>query len=212
MSRLDYVTIAIVAVCVAALVYLIYMTTNLLGDSGEPDTAAETTPPAGSEDQQDDTYYFDDQGRIEGDEQDAAQQETPATGSDASSNYDYKRGEDLDKGRSSAGGPATTSPQEMDTRGSGIAEEDYSSTSSGSSSTAGSGQYMVIAGTFSVSANAQEMENKLRGMGYNNVTLEPFDRGKYTVVLVGRFASLSDAKTLAGELEGKGVPAYVKRK
>ena len=29
----DYVTIAIVAVCVAALVYLIYMTTNLMGDS-----------------------------------------------------------------------------------------------------------------------------------------------------------------------------------
>ncbi len=212
MSRLDYVTIAIVAVCVAALVYLIYMTTNLLGDSGEPDTAAETTPPAGSEDQQDDTYYFDDQGRIEGDEQDATQEETPATGSDVSSDYDYQRGEDLDKGRSSVGGAATSSPQEMDTRGGGIAEEGFSNTSSGSSPAAGSGRYMVIAGTFSVSANAQEMESKLRGMGYNNVVLEPFDRGKYTVVLVDRFGALSDAKSLVSELEGKGVTAYVKRK
>ena len=209
MSRLDYVTIAIVAVCVAALVYLIYMTTNLLGDSGEPATTTEEAAAStDSEDQEGDTYYFDDEGRIEGDGQTENQ---PAAGTDDYSGYDYQNGEDLDKGRSSSGG-STAAANEMDP-GSGVAEGGNNNSSpSGSRASAGQGQYMVIAGTFSVSANAQEMEKKLRGMGYNNTSLEPFDRGKYTVVMVDRFGSISEAKSLATELEGKGVPAYVKRK
>ena len=69
-----------------------------------------------------------------------------------------------------------------------------------------------MAGTFTVKAYAQDMEKKLRGLGYNNVVLEPFDRGKFTVVMVDRFNSISEAQSLVRELKNKGVDSYVKRK
>ena len=219
MSRLDYVTIAIVAVCVAALVYLIYMTTNLLGDSGDPETATETTTPSTDADgQEDDTYYFNDEGQAEAGDQSGGQADVGGTKSDDYSNYDYEKGEGLDKGRSSSGSSATTAaPNEMDAKGSGVAEEGYNNTSTSSrintsSSAASSGQYMVMAGTFTVKAYAQDMEKKLRGLGYNNVVLEPFDRGKFTVVMVDRFDALNEAQTLVSELKSKGIDSYVKRK
>ncbi|MCB0558966.1 MAG: SPOR domain-containing protein [Lewinellaceae bacterium] len=215
MSRLDYVTIAIVAVCVAALVYLIYMTTNLMGDSGEPGTTTETTTPStNTEGQEDDTYYFNDEGQANSDNQ----TDVGVAKSDDYSNYDYQNGESLDKGRSPASNSSTTAtPNELDTKGSGVAEEGYSNTSTSnrinsSNTAASSGRYMVMAGTFSVKAYAQDMEKKLRGLGYNNVVLEPFDRGKFTVVMVDRFDSISEAKALVSELKGKGVESYVKRK
>ncbi|MCB9048476.1 MAG: SPOR domain-containing protein [Lewinellaceae bacterium] len=223
MSRLDYVTIAIVAVCIAALVYLIYMTTNLLGDSGEPESTTETTQPAtSSEDVEDDTYYFNDEGRIAGDEQSGGQPDAGSTDSNGSSDYDYQTADNLDKsGNASSGSKATRTPDELDS-GSSIAEESYTtkgntSASSGSASTSSNtrsstGEYMVMAGTFTVKAYAQDMEKKLRSLGYNNVELEPFDQGKYTVVLVDRFSSIDEAKSLASELKGKGIDSYVKRK
>ena len=217
MSRLDYVTIAIVAVCVAALVYLIYMTTNLLGDSGDSGTTAQATAPATSgEDAGEDTYTFNDGSRTEDSDEAGSQADA---GYDNTSGYDYQNGENLDKGQAPAGGSTTTaSPGEMDTESSRVAEDEYTSrggatTSSGSSSSAASsGQFMVMAGTFTVKAYAQDMEKKLRGLGYNNVVLEPFDRGKFTVVMVDRFNSISEAQSLVRELKGKGVDSYVKRK
>ena len=216
MSRLDYVTIAIVAVCVAALVYLIYMTTNLLGESNDPGNLTEnTTTPSDNEDTGDDTYYFDDEGRIEdsGTEADAGSNTTSNDGSD----YDYQNGEDLDKGGSTS--TPTATPNEMDTEDSGVAEEEFTARGGSSTSTktaptrVSSGEpYMVIAGTFSNKANAEGMSDKLRSMGYSNVALEPFDRGKYTAVLVERFNALSEAQSLVRELKNKGQEAYVKKK
>lgn len=196
MSRLDYVTIAIVAVCVAALIYLIYMTTNLLGGSDEPaPTEEETTSDFGGDSTYSDTtYYFDSADTTAGGE---------AYDADAGE-YDRSSGnvaeENLDKGAASA----RTQPAEQG----GRAEvEEYAPPRE-----AGTGNYLVLAGTFSVKANAEEMVGKLRGMGYPDASAEPFDRGKYSVVLVARFNALSEANNLAAELKGKGVEAYVKKK
>lgn len=218
MSRLDYVTIAIVAVCVAALIYLIYMTTNLIGDSGEPETATEATTPAGNEDAGDDTYYFNDEGKVAGDEPGAGTDDASPATSGNTSDYEYQNSQGTDKGgtSSSSSTAAASTPDEMDTSSPAATEEEYTSrsgsttSSSGSASTA-SGPYLVIAGTFKEKANAEVMERKLEGLGYSNASLEPFDRGAYTVVLVDRFGSVNDAKALVSELKGKGVEAYVKR-
>lgn len=212
MSRLDYVTIAIVAVCVAALVYLIYMTTNLLGDSGESPATTETTAPAESEDTGEDTYYFDDRGGTEAEEPGGSLEESSPAGADEASNYDYRNDENLDEGSSSAA--AAKQPEETDAGASRPAEENYTGTKSAPSSNTGSagGAYMVIGGTFSSEENARKREKAFRDLGYTNVTLEPFDRGKYTAVMVGRFNSLGEAQSLVSELKSKGQEAYIKKK
>lgn len=211
MSRLDYVTIAIVAVCVAALVYLIYMTTNLLGDSGESPATTETTAPAESEDTGEDTYYFDDRGGTEAEEPGGSLEESSPAGADEASNYDYRNDENLDEGSSSA---AAAKPEETDAGASRPAEENYTGTKGAPSSNTGSagGAYMVIGGTFSSEENARKREKAFRDLGYTNVTLEPFDRGKYTAVMVGRFNSLGEAQSLVSELKSKGQEAYIKKK
>lgn len=216
MSRLDYVTIAIVAVCVAALVYLIYMTTNLLGEPGsDSGTTTEAVPPGNNEDAGDDTYYFNEENKAEDIE---SQADAGSADAGSRSDYDYQNGEGLDKGRSASGTPSTapsSTSEETDTRSSSVAREEYTArggATSGSPASSASGDFMVMAGTFTVKAYAQDMEKKLRSMGYNNVILEPFDRGKFTVVMVDRFSSLSSAQSLVSELKSKGVDSYVKRK
>lgn len=210
MSRLDYVTIAIVAVCVAALIYLIYMTTNLLGDSGEPDTTSEVTTPAENEDAGDNTYYFNDADRTEADE--------PGTAGGDASGYDNQNEQDLNEESPASGGSTADRPKEMNTPSPQRTQEEYTNkggapgTSGGSASTASEGQYMVIGGTFSSEANARRRLEELKRLGYNKASIERFNREAYTVVLVDRFNSVSEAESLASELKSKGKEAFVKRK
>ena len=66
MSRLDFVTIAIVIICIAALAFLVYKTTQLLGDSEpaveEPITRTQSPPNEDlyQPDSLDEAYYFED--------------------------------------------------------------------------------------------------------------------------------------------------------
>lgn len=189
MSRLDYVTIAIVAVCVAALIYLIYMTTNLLGGPDEPAATEETTSPYYDEDTTyTDNYYG---------------QDTTAYDDTGSGDYD-RSGNDIAEENLDKGGTSTRSEPPVTLTPTEEYNQNRTSTSTG--------DYMVLAGTFSVKAYADDMVKKLQGMGYANAAAEPFDKGKYSVVLVDRFSSLSDAKNLVAELKGKGVDAYAKKK
>lgn len=192
MSRLDYVTIAIVAVCVAALIYLIYMTTNLLGGSPEePAKTEETSPIYEDTSTYSDTSYYDSQ--------------EATTSGETSGEYD-RSGDNIAEGDLDKGTTTSSSPK---------SEEKYQDTpveEYTAPRTTSTGNYMVLAGTFSVKAYAEEMVGKLHGLGYANATTEPFDRGKYSVVLVDRFSSIGEAKNLVTELKGKGVDAYVKKK
>jgi hypothetical protein len=206
MSRLDYVTIAIVAVCVAALIYLIYMTTNLLGGNDPaPEVATVTT-----DDPYDDNYYDGESAAYDEDSSavDDAGYEEP-TYDDAS---DYQG--DYETDGESEGGYADeeASPAEdnyADNRETASSKpasssEDYASVSKGS--------YMVLAGTFKYKANAETMVRKLQKMGYSDARSELFDRGTYAVALVDHYPDYADAKRTADELKGKGVAAYVKKK
>lgn len=188
MSRLDYVTIAIVAVCVAALIYLIYMTTGLLGGGGDaPPTEAEK--PAEEEPYYDDYYPDEDSLAYEDDygaDSLSAQGDT----------YTQDRtGEDGQSGNYEDAQKDTYAP---------AANEDYPSVRKG--------EYMLLAGTFKYKANAETMVQQLKKMGYSNASVELFNRGAYAVALVDRYTSLSEARTAKGELSGKGVEAFVKQK
>ncbi|MEQ8706646.1 MAG: SPOR domain-containing protein [Phaeodactylibacter sp.] len=204
MSRLDYVTIAIVAVCVAALVYLIYMTTNLLGNGPDEATTADQTPAEQESTYEDDAYYPEDSTATF---DDGYYKDGEAASDDAGdySGEDGQTGsEDPRPAYEDATDELSTSSGSRSTSTTGKAETDYASVASG--------QYMVLAGTFKYRNNAEDMVKKLKGMGYSGATVELFDRGRYAVALVNRFDGLGEAKALKSELSGKGVESYVKQK
>lgn len=74
------------------------------------------------------------------------------------------------------------------------------------------GKYMVLAGTFTKRANADQLANRLKSLGYTNTRVEIFDRGKYAVVLVDRFDNLDAAHDLQQRLKADGVNSFVKLK
>lgn len=194
MSRLDYVTIGIVAICVAALVYLIYMTTNLLGGN-KADTPAqqEQTLENGDSEDTEDSYYYDDANKN-------SAQDSVSSFEDNS--YTDRSDEmDTDDSEYEADEPAEEAPTGKD-------EYPSSSASRGGSS----GDYMVLAGTFSVKANAEAMVNRLHDLGYSNASVELFNKGAYAVALVDRFSSLTEAQELAADLKTKGIEVFVKEK
>ncbi|NBC07628.1 MAG: hypothetical protein GVY26_10590 [Bacteroidetes bacterium] len=212
MSRLDYVTIAIVAVCVAALVYLIYMTTNLLGgDDNEPESATATTDPyeEGYEDDQTATFNGDSAALADENGYDGASYDDE---DDYQDDYDTGANDDTyrDKGGYEDSGYDDSSADEPedayeDTRTpASSASEDYASVSAG--------DYMVLAGTFQYKSNAENMVRKLRNMGYDDARTELFDRGAYAVALVDHYPDYDEAKRIANELTNSGVSAYVKKK
>jgi len=207
MSRLDYVTIAIVAVCVAALVYLIYMTTNLLGgDNNELEPAAATAPyeEDGYEDDQTATFNGDSAALADENGYNGASYDEEDTYQD-----DYDTGDSDDTYRDKGGYDDSSADEPEDTyedtrTSASSASEDYASV--------GVGDYMVLAGTFKYKSNAENMVRKLRNMGYDDARTELFDRGAYAVALVDHYPDYTEAQRIASELKEKGVSAYVKKK
>ncbi len=214
MSRLDYVTIAIVAVCVAALVYLIYMTTNLLGgpEAEEPpavEAPAQEEEGFGTSDYEDDESAFYDEdsaaianAREEGYVTDAGPaKEDDAYGEDWDGEDSYR-----DKGSSESGRDYGNSQNDYGEERvtASPPREDYASVSTG--------DYMVLAGTFRIRSNAETMVRRLKRMGYDDASVELFDRGAFAVALVDHFPTYEEAREVSQKLKREGVEAYVERK
>ncbi|NJL74714.1 MAG: SPOR domain-containing protein [Saprospiraceae bacterium] len=75
------------------------------------------------------------------------------------------------------------------------------------------GDYMVLAGSFSIRENADNHVKNLKKLGYANARVEVFDRGSYAVVLVDRFETESAARKLISELKSKhNIESFLKVK
>ena len=199
MSRLDILTVVIVAICLAALGYQLFKTFNMIG--GGADDAPERTERA------DDATATDGYG--------ADTTYDPYATDDTTGTEDF--GTDAD-----AVTPPTVADQEGYS-GSATTDNDFESdyeeaperistqpeTSTGTATAPNTGQYMVIAGTFRQKINAEQMVSRLKGMGYSETRMELFNRGRYAVALVNRFSSLTSARQLERELESKGIEAEV---
>lgn len=72
-------------------------------------------------------------------------------------------------------------------------------------------RYMVIAGTYRERANAEHLAQRLRGVGFDDATVEVFDNGEYSAVVVGKFDEITAARKVIAALKEKGVEAFVKR-
>ena len=213
MSRLDYVTIAIVAAIVLILGFLVYKTISLVNkDELENTQQTEQTVAdfQNNEDLYDDeeNYKYDDEGDIV--KEDLAEA-LPATDIDLDDDefgdYDEIADEPMldeyeaDKAAEQDDYPLedATSPKDY------VDESDDSSFSS-------EGDYMVIAGSYTIKANAESAAKRFRSQGYENAEVGLFNKGAYANVIIDRFDSSSSAQELAKELKSKGIEAYVQKK
>ncbi len=198
MSRLDYFTITIVLVCLLAIGFLLYKTTNLFKKK-------EPVPIEAPVEQEDSSAYDVDE---YGD----------STSFMAEDTVDYWG--ESDKAEEYAEPPSGEGVSE------GVnASEDFSDQNNSDSpfgegenypdgdAMASSGDYLVLGGTFVKMANAKRRLNALQRAGYSRAQIVLFDRGKYAVVLVDRFGDIDAARDLVADMKAKGLEAalYEKR-
>ncbi|MEL6721090.1 MAG: SPOR domain-containing protein [Bacteroidota bacterium] len=191
MRRLDTFTIIIIAVCLIAAGLLIWVGyQKLRGDDVQEDKSA-----LYEEIEKNDDYYY-----LDEEEEDDTAQDGFANTEDAevedpqnTSTYDNTDYDVVEETPSSSGGKLEDTDE---------VPNSYSS----------DGAYMVLAGSFKVMTNAESYAKKLRNKGYSNTSVEKFDKGTYAVVMVDRFSSMSEAKSLVNRLKNDGIDSFVKKK
>lgn len=200
MSRLDLLTVVIVAVCLAALGFLLYKTFQLMNPP-EPEIAVVDEP-------QPDEYNFDSDTTYQdyyGDDYEPV----PGSPLDPSADTDSSLAVDEPDTEFTEPAPATTTrpaPSRQNTTTTAPATG-----GSAAATRTSAGDFMVIAGSFRQMANAERRVRQLKKMGYNEAEVSRFNSGAFAVALVDRFNSESDARALVGELRGKGVEAFIKK-
>ncbi|MEN0006213.1 MAG: SPOR domain-containing protein [Bacteroidota bacterium] len=203
MSRLDYLTIGIVIVCVAALGFLIWRTIGLMDKPTSPTpTTAVTTPAADEGDNYEpESYEFDDEGEIITDDADLDDEEV------VTYNEDEISDEPLDDSGVDLEQNIPADELDMDD-----AEEPEEERVVATDVSVVSGDYLVIAGSFRYMESAKAQVRRLKKKGYENARVEPFNGGAYAVALVDRFDDLGDARSLKKELADEGIEAIVQKK
>lgn len=76
----------------------------------------------------------------------------------------------------------------------------------------GGNDFMVIAGSYLVETNANEMVETLKKMGFSGAEKVVFDLSKFYSVSAGRFADHESATKAASKLKSNGIDCYVHKK
>lgn len=76
----------------------------------------------------------------------------------------------------------------------------------------GTGRYLVIAGSFRQRAGAEQRVSGLKKAGFQESTVQKFNRGTYAVALAGQSDRFSEAKKLADKIVKAGFEAQVMRR
>ena len=194
MSRLDYFTIGVVAVCIMAIVFLLYQTTDLFkfGDQAENTSISDESNSTFENDYYDDEEIADYENYYD----------EEVTEANAGEEADYDTGGEVveEEAPIETYEETTTATQTKPTK-----VVDIDTPSAG-------GNFLVLAGSFEYKHNAQIQAKKLQGMGYSAAEVVSFNRGKYASVLVNRFESESEARQLVAKLKKDGVSCYVHKK
>ncbi len=212
MSRLDIVTILIVAFCVSALAVLIYRVVKLTSND---ETAIEATEERDKYDEYfndeetttaalDDAAAFDDEGELV--EDDTTEDAIPAASATEESEEVVATTSEED---SSSDDSNEVANEPVDSEETVEPEEYDEEVALGSNE----GDYMVIAGTYAEKSNAEVLVKKLKDAGYTNAGMHLFDRKKFNVVIADRYDELAQARAAVRELKkAHGIAAYVKKK
>lgn len=184
----DAVTIAIVVICIAALIYFLWGTISLMQNTNSGANAVEESAVDNLED--DGVYKFEDE---EADTTDTYDYDLD----DEQLDTDYGEEEEVEDSSSDEDNFSAQQEEEEDNF-----EEDL-----------GTGAYLVLAGSFSVKANAEREARRINRLDCcTNAQVSMFNRGAYAVVLVDRFDDESSAKNLVTKLKDEGIQARVHKK
>ncbi|NUQ23462.1 MAG: SPOR domain-containing protein [Saprospiraceae bacterium] len=212
MSRVDYLTIGIVGVCLAALGFLVFKTVKLMSNDAPPEetlieTPYEDTTGIGAYSDYGDTSLssYTKEEDLDDDQLAATDYEEEPT------KETTKSAKPATKETKTATKSATTTKSEPKPAASQRDEGNEEPAASRSTSSS-EGNYLVIAGSFKSKTNAENQVKRLHKLGYNDASVESFNNGALAVALVDRFSSQLDAQALKQELEAKGVEAIVKKK
>jgi cell division protein FtsN len=215
MSRLDIFTIAVVVICVAAIVFLLYRTTDLfkskdaLTEGQNTESLYEDDGTTG-DDYSDDPYYSDTTASEFDFLSDTTEEAAPAstTAKPATTTTPpattTKPATTTTPPATKPSAPAATKPAPAPAESKPLENIDEMSSSGGN--------YLVLAGAFTVMSNAEAHARRLEKMGFSNAKVALFNKGKYATVLVDRFESKSEASALVNRLTEKGVESYVQTK
>lgn len=209
MSRLDWFTIAVVGICILAIIFLLAKTTSLLaGEQNLPSTRSEIVDEMGlNDDDTIDPANFDSETATG--EADSDDGEAIASGSGDS---ETGGGDGGDDDESDAEEAATADDTDGDSDSGSGDDGSAAASRNVAPAPAGSGDFMVIAGSFSVMENAEKFANDLQRKGYGKTQVHKFNKGKFASVIVDRFDDNASAADLIKELKGKGVDCYLQRR
>lgn len=185
MSKLDYLTIIIVAVCLAAVVFIMLKVADL-GNTQNPmdappvrEKTEEKAEPAPS-----DTYPSEPSV-----DESSRRSDNPA--------IDWDQDEDEVK-----------NPVEEN-----LSEDQYSEPNDGPTTITTTGDFLVLAGSFRLRSGAEAEVQRLNRLGYDNAEVTLFNNGAFAAVLVDRFSDLAKAEALVNELQTQhSIAAYVHEK
>ena len=206
MSKLDYVTIAIVAVCIAAIIFLVYKTNKLM-NSAEPgmerSSVEETLRDQQATGAEEDRTAYQAPGAAS-DDRPPAGAAGPGQGSDSGVVPFQPPGQEArsDEAESQPAPAPREQPQ---------AYQPPEPAGRPSATMPGDGKYMVLAGSFRYKANAETMVTKLKNLGFSEAEIGYTNNGAYAVALVNRFDDLRRARALVTTLkEQHQIDAIVK--
>ena len=206
MSRLDAVTLFVIAACLLAIAFLIYRATDMFG--GEDDVSPIDQLREDLAEDEDATYDEDDAAADRAAERRAAEERARVIAE--------RRAEAEARAAAAEGGTARSDDRVAD-EGPGANRVTTGTRNTGNDVRIPStfdrrpGDYLVLGGTFSFRANAEARAKVLRQSGYDNATMTIFNNGKYAVVLVDRFTSYADAQALKRKMEREGLETAVLR-
>ena len=207
MSKLDLMTIIIIAVCVIAIGALIWNAKNLMqSDSSDSitDISENYNDPTIAQDDAEE-YEIDIDGDADGDNGNNTSGDAGGIGYDSDIARQAAEA-DAEEARIAAAEEAArqgATTQRINTNTSPSNANTGSNTSARTSAVT-QGRYMVVVGSYSQMASAKRMQGMLTRKGYRNTSIELFNGGKFARVLVGRTGSLSAAEDLQADLVADG--------
>ncbi len=229
MSKLDWFTILVIAVCVLAIGALIWNAKNLYQDtnqqSANTDISEDYVDRESAGDDVDETYDINVDGDGDGDngistegtaggssaiqyDSDVAREAAEADAEEARM-AEREAAEEAARARSGGSGAESgrintnTSPSSGNDNG--ISSKSSSSTATRSRAASSTeGKYMVLIGSYTQMISAERMLRSVRSKGYRSARIEKFNGGKYARVLVDRRKTLNSARDLQAELVSDG--------
>lgn len=181
MSKLDYLTIIIVGVCLAAVVFIMFKVADL----------GKTKNPLHPATEQEQVIDNEESGVPED-----AYTPPPAPAADEPAERSSQPAIKWEK-------------KESDPAEDNLPEDQYEEPDAPPAINR-TGDFLVLAGSFRLRSGAEAEVQRLQQLGYRNAEVTLFNNGAFAAVLVDRFRDLGKAEALVAELQSDhGVEAYV---